>query len=163
VHAERLVDDLCHAQVDDHARQGQRIVTRDAVQLLQEVEHPVDRDPRRTREILVEAERNPLIAGARSGPVDRLVADSERQLGLGGALDRRAGHLAVALRRVPVPGGEERAVDGDRQSEHRSGHEFLAVDVASPAPRRNRRVDSRLRRRHPEHTEKRPHRHREPI
>src|SRR5205085_290017 len=71
------------------------------------------------------------------------------------ALDRDAAHLSVALARVAIPRREVRAVDGHRQVEGRAGDELLAVEVAAPAARRDRGVDPRLRRRHPEDAEER--------
>ena len=65
------------------------------------------------------------------------------------------GDLAVALRGMPVACREERAVDRDRQVERRAGDELLAVDVPAPAPRRDRRVDARLGRRHAHDAEER--------
>ena len=79
----------------------------------------------------------------------------QRQLRARRRLDRGPGHLAVALHRMPVPGGEERAVDRDREIERRPGHELLAVHVPAPAPRRPGRVHARLGRRHAHHAEKR--------
>src|SRR5439155_11513258 len=69
--------------------------------------------------------------------------------------DRCAGNLAVALRSVTVARGEERAVVRDRQEQRRPGDQQLAVDVASPPPRRDRRPLAGLVRRHADHTEER--------
>ena len=54
---------------------------------------------------------------------------------------------------MPVTGGEECAVDRDRQIERRPGHELLAVDVAAATARRDGRMNTRLVRRHPEHAQ----------
>ena len=138
----------------------ERFAAREPVLALEQVQHPVDGDPRRPAEVLVEAEREPGAVDPRDRPLERqVVAHVERDLRLDRRLDRRARDLAVALRRVPVAGGEERAVDRDRQEERRAGDELLAVDVPAAAPRRPRRVDARLGRRHPEHAEERrqPH------
>ena len=56
VHAEHLVDDLRHAQVDDDRGERERVRPREAVLALHQVEHPVDRDPGSEPEVLVEAE-----------------------------------------------------------------------------------------------------------
>ena len=74
---------------------------------------------------------------------------------------RSTGHSIAAARPrrppdgVTIPGGEQRAVDGDRQVERRAGDELLAVDVAAPHAWRLGRVDARLRRRHAHHAEER--------
>ena len=89
-------------------------------------------------EILVEAEREPRVGGARDRRSEvEVVASVERQLRpLERALDRGARDLAVALRAVAVARGEQRAVDRDREVERRAGDEQLAVDVPAPAARR---------------------------
>ena len=111
---------------------------------------------RRVAEVLVEAERQPGAVDAGDRPLEReVVAHVERDLRLDRRLDRRPRDLTVALGGVAVTAGEERAVDRDRQVERRPGDELLAVDVAAAAPRRGRRVDARLGRRHPEHAEER--------
>src|SRR6185295_15835328 len=106
--------------------------------------------------MLVEAERDPRAVRPRDWPLERqVVTHVERQSRIDRGLDRSTGDLAVALRRVAVAGREERAVDGDREIERRSGDELLAVDVPAAPARWNRRVHARLVGRHPEHTQER--------
>ena len=105
VDAERTVDKLCDAEVDDKARQRKRVTTLEIVLSPHEVEHCIGRDRSRLVEILVEAERQP---GCR-GPGDRgrqgqIVTDGQRELGpLDGALDRELRNLTIALTGVTVP------------------------------------------------------------
>src|SRR5581483_5880224 len=101
----------------------------EAVLAAHERAHPVHGLAGREPEVLVEAEREPRAVDPRAGPFERQVDEVERQLCARRALDRGAGDLAVALRGVTVAGGEERALDGDRQVERRAGDELLAVDV----------------------------------
>ena len=71
----RAVHELRHAQVDDDARERQRLTPLDAVLAAHELEHPVDRERGRLVEILVEAEGQP---GVRR-PRDRVAAARDRR------------------------------------------------------------------------------------
>ena len=96
-------------------------------------------------EVLVESECEPRAVDARTRPLERqVVPHVERQLRPGRTLDRRTADLAVALQRMPVAGGEERAVDRNGQIESRPGNELLAVDVPTLGTRRDRRMNTVL-------------------
>src|SRR5262245_11323542 len=107
-------------------------------------------------EVLVETEADPCIHRARNRPAQLEVGQAEGQLRtLDKTLDRSARDLAVALRAVSVAGGEERAIDTDRQIEGRATDQLLAVDVATAPARRTGRVDPLLVGRHADHAEER--------
>ena len=93
--------------------------------------------------------------GCGGRPLERqVVAEVERQLRLDRHLDRRPGDLAVALRRVAVPRGEERAVDRDR----RKSVVPATSSLQSMFPRSARRQRSSglpAQRRHADHAEER--------
>src|SRR6266545_4930319 len=154
--AERLVHDLRDVQVDADARQHAGVAPGDSELPRHQREHALDRDRSGAAEVRVEAERQPGAVDARDRPFEQqVVPNIKGQARPRGGLDRRSGDLTVALRGVPVAGGEQRALDRYRKVERRSGDELLAVDVPAPAPRRNGRVDTRLRRRHSQHAEER--------
>ena len=85
--------------------------------------------------MLVEAEREPRAVDPRDRPLER----AGRRGGRASAAPSHGHSIAVPetspspWRRVAVAGGEERAVDRDRQEERRPGDELLAVDVAAAA------------------------------
>ncbi len=161
VDAEVAVHDLRHAQVDDDRRERERVPAGEAELALHQLDHAVGGDLRGATEMLVEAEREPRAVDPRDRPLEpQVLAEVEGHLRFDGTLDRRPRDLAVALRGVAVAGGEECAVDGDRQEERGAGDELLAVDVAAPPARRASGVHARLGRRHAEHAEERrqPHR-----
>jgi hypothetical protein len=82
---------------------------------LHQIEHPLDRDPRRFLQVLVKAEGEPTSPCPRDGPLDRKVsADVDSDLRFDRALDRGARDLTIALRRMTIASGEERTVDRDR-------------------------------------------------
>src|ERR1043166_899499 len=156
VHAEHAVHDLGHSQVDRDTRERERLVSRHVQLALHHREDPVDRDPRRAPEMLVEPEGEPCAVDPGERPLEpEVVSQVDCQRRLSRSLDRRTRHLAVPLRRVSVAGREECVVDGDREEERRPGDELLAVDVSTPATRRKRRVNAGLGRRHAHHAEKR--------
>ena len=88
--------------------------------------------------------------GVRSSSSESSSVSSARSTG---TLDRRAGHLAVPLRRVAVARREERAVDADRKVERRPRDELLAVDVAAGPTRWAGGVTPGLVGRHAQHAE----------
>ena len=69
-----------------------------------------------------------------------VACEGEPECRLHRAFDRADADLAVPLRRVGVPAGEERPVAPDGQPERRSCDEVAAVDVAA-APVRRERAD----------------------
>src|SRR4249919_959809 len=161
VDALRAVHELGDTQVDDDARERQRLTSAEAMLALHEVEHSLDRDRRSLVEILVEPEREPPLRSPRNRPLQpEVVANREcENRPLHGSLDRELRYLAVALRSVPVSRREVRSVHGDRQVERRPGDEPLAVDVPAAPARRRRGVDTGLVGRHPDDAEERVERH----
>ena len=157
MNALHAVHDLSDGKVEDDARERERVRTIEAILPSHQVEHGLGRELGGDVEVLVEAERHPCVRDPRDGHAQlRAVLQLERELcALERALDRGTRDLAVALRAVSVACRDERAVDRNRQVEGRAGDEQLAVDVASPAPRRAGRVDAGLGRRHPDHAEER--------
>src|SRR5205823_14546767 len=108
------VDGLSYPQVDRDAGERQRDPALDSVLAGHQREHALDGDLERVIEILVEAERHPRVRGQGDRPFElQVLRDGEGQRRLDRTLDGGAAHLAVTLPRVPVAGGEERAVDGD--------------------------------------------------
>ena len=104
MHALDPVDDLGHAQVDDDARERERVAALEPELALHQVEHRRHRLLRGEVEVLGEAERDPGGLRASDRRTELELGKLERQLrALDRALDRRAGNLAVALRRVAVP------------------------------------------------------------
>jgi hypothetical protein len=66
-------------------------------------------------EVGFETERQPRAVDAGSRPLElQVLAHLERQLRTRRAFDRGSADLAVALRRMPVAGGEQRTVDRNR-------------------------------------------------
>ena len=150
------VHELRHPEVDDDARERERISALEPELPVHQRKHPVDRLGRSLVEILVDAEREPGTVDARDRILELEVGERDRQAGpLHRRLDRQLRNLAVALARVAVPGREQRTIDRNRQIERRSLDELGAVDVPAPAARRRRPVHARLGRRHPDHAQKR--------
>src|SRR4051794_25265629 len=137
VRSPHAVDDLRDPQVDDHARQRERLPAPDPVLARQQREHPLERLRGGLVEVLVEAERDPgaLHASLRVREL-RALAQPDRHLApLDRALHGERRNLAVALQAVRVAQREEGAVDRDRQEQGRAGDEQRAVDVPAPATR----------------------------
>ena len=156
MHALRPVHDLRNPEIDDEARQRKRVGAAHSELPSHQREHAVERDLPRDGDVLVEAERDPGTLETRDGPLEhRVVLEVERQLGARRGLDRGPGHLAVTLDGMAVAGGEQSALDRNREIERRARDELLAVHVAAPAARRPGAVDARFRRRHPHHAEER--------
>ena len=166
--AERQVHHLRHAQVDDDRRERERLAACEAVLALQQVEHPLDRDPRRAAEVLVEAECEPGAVNPGDRPLDlEVVADVEserrRDRGLiavpetspspcaaavaGGEAGRRreSARRASCPRRVPC----SRCCRHQRRGGVGSGHPVVrrrcratlqGVEASRTAPRHARRL-----------------------
>ena len=157
VHALGVVHHLGDSQVDADAGEGERTRARESVLTLHEIEHRLERHVRGHVEVGIEAECDPRVLG----PGDRhaqieVVADVEgHACHLQRALDRGAGHLTVALRRMAVAGRHQCSVDRDRQEQRGARRQLLAVDVATLPAGRSGGVDAGLGRWHPDHTEER--------
>ena len=150
VNADLPVHDLRHAQVDDDAREAE------CVALLQaRAPGPISATMPSTAIFAARprCSSKPNVSHAPSMRAHghssaRSSRRSSVSCAVRRALDRRAAHLAVALRRMPVARREERAVDRDRQVQRRARDELLAVDVAALRARRDRRVHAVPDRRH---------------
>jgi hypothetical protein len=100
VHAERLVRDLRHSEIDHDRREGERIIAGGLVLARHEVEHPVQRDARGLTQVLVEPEGEPGVPDARGRLLERyVIANAQRDLRVDRRLDRGARDFTVALLR----------------------------------------------------------------
>ena len=93
------VHELGHAQVDDDAREGERLASLEPVLATHELEHPVDRDRGRLVEVLVEAERQP---GVRR-PGDRAVEREGRRARESVSCARSTGASIASCETSPSP------------------------------------------------------------